>query len=426
MKNRILLNVIPHSLPSVLLSTWLSLGCMAAEPRPASLFPAQKVGWTRTKGGEGAEIVRVTSLAARGPGSLGDALAKATPRHVVFEVGGVIDLERKSYSIKSPFITIAGESAPAPGITMIRGGINIGTHDVVIQHLSIRPGEAGRAKKSGWEVDGISTSTGAHDVIVDHCSITWSTDENLSASGERFGGGTENPEDWRGATSHRITFSNNLIAQGLSQSTHGKGEHSKGSLIHDNATDIAIVGNLYAANMERNPLFKGGARGVVVNNLIANPGRYFVHYGLVASEWGSHAYQTGQVAIVGNVAIGGPVTRSAKSPTALFILHGDGPCEVYLADNELPLGLAPGATRNPAQAHLLQKRDQPPTWPAGFVALPPAVVREQIVREVGARPWDRDPIDQRIVKEALAGTVRIIDSESQAESYPKRPATQKK
>ena len=63
------------------------------------------------------------------------------------------------------------------------------------------------------------------------------------------------------STSHRITFSNNIIAEGLANSTHPKGEHSKGSLIHDNVTDMLIVGNLYAHNMERNPLFKGGARG---------------------------------------------------------------------------------------------------------------------------------------------------------------------
>ena len=51
--------------------------------------------------------------------------------------------------------------------------------------------------------------------------------------------------------------------KGLQYSTHAKGEHSKGSLIHDNATDILIVGNLYAHNDERNPLFKGGVHGVM-------------------------------------------------------------------------------------------------------------------------------------------------------------------
>ena len=43
--------------------------------------------------------------------------------------------------------------------------------------------------------------------------------------------------------------------------------------VADNVTDILIVGNLYAHNYERNPLFKGGVRGVIVNNLIFNPGQ---------------------------------------------------------------------------------------------------------------------------------------------------------
>ena len=71
----------------------------------------------------------------------------------------------------------------------------------------------------------------------------------------------------------RVTFSNNIVAEGLSESTHSEGEHSKGGLIHDNVTEMAIVDNLYFSNMERHPLFKGGARGIVVNNYIANPGR---------------------------------------------------------------------------------------------------------------------------------------------------------
>ena len=75
------------------------------------------------------------------------------------------------------------------------------------------------------------------------------------------------------AASRRITYSNNIIAEGLANATHAKGEHSKGTLIHDHVNDILIVGNLYAHNYERNPLFKGGARGQVVNNLIYDPGQ---------------------------------------------------------------------------------------------------------------------------------------------------------
>jgi pectate lyase len=389
----------------------------AAPPIPPAAtvagFPGA-VGWAaHTPGGRGGRVIRVTSLAAAGPGSLAEAAASAGPRIIVFEVGGVIDLGKTRIELRQPFVTIAGQTAPAPGITLVKGGIAIKTHDVIIQHLRVRPGEAGAAKGSGWEMDAITTSSGAHDVIVDHCTTTWATDENLSASGGRFNGNT--PDEWRKGTSHRITFSNCIIAEGLSESTHLKGEHSKGTLIHDNATDIAVVGNLYVSNVERNPLFKGGARGVVVNNYIHNSGNTAIKYNLLAKEWGDHPYQTGQMAIVGNVFTHGPDTPAG---TPLFSLGGEGPCEIYLHDNvarDAKGGEAPllgGASNLTIQVY---KR---PLWPEGLVPLAAGEVKEAIRRNVGARPWDRDPVDARIVEQALSGGGKVVHQEEEAGGYP--------
>ena len=114
----------------------------------------------------------------------------------------MIDLEKSALRIKTPNITIAGQTAPSPGITIIKGGIYISTHEVIIQHIRVRPGEAGQKKKAGWEVDGIATGQGAYNVIIDHCSVLWATDENISASGPRFSGA--NLEEWRRNTSHKV------------------------------------------------------------------------------------------------------------------------------------------------------------------------------------------------------------------------------
>ncbi len=79
--------------------------------------------------------------------------------------------------------------------------------------------------------------TAPRDILVANCSITWATDEGLSASGKRFGmddNAGKRGADWRAATSHNILFTRNIVAEGLSNSTHSKGEHSKGTLIHDN------------------------------------------------------------------------------------------------------------------------------------------------------------------------------------------------
>jgi hypothetical protein len=193
-----------------------------APEAPPGAFPGA-VGWARqTPGGRGGAILKVTNLDAEGPGSLKAALDTPGPRIIVFEVGGVLDLKRTSLDIKEPFVTIAGQTAPSPGITIVRGGIDVRTHDVVLRHLRVRTGADGQKKRSGWEADALST-VGAYNVVVDHCSFSWAIDENMSASGPRFKGETE--AEWRKGTSHDITFSYNLAAEGLADSSHPKGEH---------------------------------------------------------------------------------------------------------------------------------------------------------------------------------------------------------
>ncbi|MDP4680965.1 MAG: hypothetical protein NWS46_11435, partial [Cyclobacteriaceae bacterium] len=274
-----------------------------------------------TKGGSNGKIIRVTTLNATGPGSLHEAIETKGPRIVVFEVGGVINLHKIGLDITEPFLTIAGQTAPYPGITIIEGGFWVNTHDIVIKHLRVRPGDAGEPKKSGWACDGLTTSGGnAYNIIVDHCSFTWAVDENLSASGRR----TEGPD----STSHKITFSNNIIAEGLNDSSHEKGPHSKGGLIHDFCRDIAIVGNLYAHNEMRNPYFKAYTTGVIVNNLIYNPGRVAIQLYYSKSEWINARYEPEncKVSIIGNVLYAGKDTRENM---ALVASMGD----AYMKDN---------------------------------------------------------------------------------------------
>jgi hypothetical protein len=375
-------------------------------------------GWTDTRGGAGGKTLHVTTLAATGAGSLAAALATDGPRIIEFDVAGTIDLGGKSLSVSRPYVTIAGETGPSPGVTLKNGGMNIGTHDVIVRHIRIRPGAAARAKKSGWEVDSLSTVGGAHDVIIDHCSLTWSTDENLSASGPRFTGAT--PDEWRKNTSHRITFHHCIIGEGLHDSAHAKGPHSMGSLIHDNASDIAIIGNLYISNNARNPLFKGGARGVVVNNVIQNPGNRVVTYGLVPQEWEGHEWLPGAMVIAGNVARKG---QSTIPEVAFFEVRG--PCDAYLKDNLYfdaggkPLPATPHfseAQPGPANAAVrrdLRVVDTPMFWPPRLTARPAAETAAWVLANAGARPWERDAIDRRLVEEARTGGGKIIHNESE-------------
>lgn len=359
-----------------------------------------------TPGGFGGKIIKVTSLASRGEGSLRWAISQPGKRIVVFEVGGMIDLAGDNIPIKEPYLTVAGQTAPKPGITLIRGGISVRTHNVRLQHLRVRPGTNHQAQRSGWEPDGIGISRG-RDIHIDHCSVSWAVDENISASGERYQGPS--------ATSGRVTVSHSIIAEALDYATHKKGKHSKGLLVHDYVREIAIVGNLFAHNDRRNPYFKAHATGVVVNNLIYNPGNAAVQLGYIDQEWEGTGAAPGnpRVAVVGNELRYG---RDTYSDLALAAYQGD----VYLKDNQAfnldgkPMALLHGDIKLLAG---------PPVWPAGLKPLPVARVYESVLKHAGARPWDRDTVDTRIVRSVREGTGRIIDSEAQVGGYPKAKQT---
>lgn len=400
---------------ALLLAGAVALPALAQTAFPGAVGPA-----AQTPGGRGGQIVRVTSLASDGPGSLKAALETKGPRIVVFEVGGVIDLRRSVLDITEPYLTIAGQTAPSPGITIIRGGIDLKTHDVIIRHLRVRTGADDQPKRSGWEADAFST-VAAHDVVIDHNSFTWAIDENMSASGPRFTGSTV--AEWRAGTSHNITFSNNLAAEGLADASHPKGEHSKGSLVHDNTSGIVFYRNVWAHNVERHPLVKGGAQVLMVNNLIYNPGHRAVHYNLMALEWGDHPYVTGEITAVGNVLRGGNDTDEGLS---FLMLGGDGDLNYYGRDNRavdrhgntLPMFGRYGETK----ARLIEART--PLAPlAGIDVLPSGAVETSVLASAGARPWDRDADDIRVLFFVAEGRGDIIDDEKEVSAYPDFPMT---
>ena len=383
-------------------------------------FPGA-VGWGAvTPGGRGGKVLRVTNLDADGPGSFKAALEAKGPRIIVFEVGGVIDMKRKVIDIREPYLTIAGQTAPSPGITLIRTGMNVRTHDVVVRHIRIRTGADGQAKRSGWDPDAFGTVSAAR-VIVDHCTFSWAIDENMSASGPRFRG--KDIDEWRANTSHDVTFSYNAAYEGLADSTHPKGEHSKGSLVHDNVTNILYWRNVWASNMERSPLFKGGVHGAIVNNVIFNPGQKAVHYNLMALEWLDRPYEVGKMSVVGNVMRGGPSTIEGLP---FMMLGGDGDVEYYGKDNvavdkngkDLPMFGRYGHTK----AKLIEVA-QPPTWPAGLPVLPSGEVETHVMSRVGARPWDRDDDDNRVLFFIPEGRGQIVNDEKEVSAYPQQKMT---
>jgi len=373
-----------------------------------------------TEGGRGGRIVRVTTLAKDGPGSLAEALAAKGKRIIVFEVGGAIDLERSILDIREPYVTIAGQTAPSPGITLLRGGIDVHAHDVKISHLRVLTGADGQPPMSGWEADAFST-VAAHDVVVENSSFLWAIDENMSASGPRFTGSTV--AEWREGTSRNIVFRLNLAAEGLANASHPKGEHSKGSLIHDNATGIVFDRNVWAHNVERSPLVKGGAQVLMVNNLIYNPQHRAVHYNLMDLEWAGHAPVTGEITAVGNVLRGGNDTDPGLP---FLMLGGVGDLAYYGRDNRaidrhgnaLPMFGRYGET----SARLIEA-EAPLADLSGYDIMPAGEVETTLLATAGARPWDRGTEEIRVLFFIAEGRGDILDSEDEVGGYPKLETT---
>ena len=79
-------------------------------------FPGAEGHGRYTPGGRGGKVIHVTNLNDDGVGSLRAAVSGDEPKIVVFDVGGVIALESDLFIGENT--TIAGQTAPYPGITV--------------------------------------------------------------------------------------------------------------------------------------------------------------------------------------------------------------------------------------------------------------------------------------------------------------------
>ena len=138
-------------------------------------FPGAEGAGRFSLGGRGGAVLRVTSLADSGPGSLRAAVEARGPRTILFDIAGTIRLA-SDLVVREPRITIAGQSAPGGGIALADGTLIIRADDVVIRHLRVRRGD-----RAPGEGDSIWIERGRR-IILDHVSASWSIDETLSAS----------------------------------------------------------------------------------------------------------------------------------------------------------------------------------------------------------------------------------------------------
>jgi pectate lyase len=358
---------------------------LAALPVPAMAAPVTAGAHTHGGAVAGGRVLHVTTLADSGPGSLRAAIRATGPRVVVFDVAGIIRLA-SDMKIARPDITIAGQSAPAPGITLTGGSLRVRASDVVLQHFAVRPGPGATAGINGNR-DAITVGGGKrklHDIRIENVSLSWAVDEDSDIAG-----GTRN-----------ITFRNSILAEALRNAGHPKGQHSMGMLINKDNQGVAVTGNLFAANMFRNPVIARSASAFVGYNLIADAAENAIHFYAVGTPNPLRATVIGNVVEAGpdsdsNVtAVQIPGTMAQKAPNA----------RIYVADNRA----TPGPLTNPGHFPLA---GTPPVTLANSIA-PPQDVPAFVLRHAGARPAGRDVVDRRIVAAVKARTERVIDSPS--------------
>ena len=131
-----------------------------------------------TPAGRGGTVYRVTNVNASGAGSLKACIDATGPRTCIFEVSGVIRTN-KDLIIRNPNITIAGQTAPSPGVTVLGAGLWVAASEVLVQHMRFRAGDdpAGPDPGNRGALKVVSDGALLQNVVIDHCSLSWGLDE---------------------------------------------------------------------------------------------------------------------------------------------------------------------------------------------------------------------------------------------------------
>jgi hypothetical protein len=340
-------------------------------------------------------LYKVTNLNRSGSGSLRACVEAVGPRICVFEVSGIIE-DYNRLNIANPYISIAGQTAPSPGIMLKGTSLRIMTHDVFVSHIRVRPGDGAGIMGENRDGIGISTNSGdGYNVVVDHCSVSWAVDENVELWYESM---------------RDITISNSIISEGLNDSLHPDNPHSKGLLVGRDQRNLSFIGNLFAHNVDRNPVIYN-SEAAVINNLVYNSKDMGI---TIEGSVGPP-----KASIVGNVVIPG-VSSGKYVDYALSIgshiwspwSGGGVGSEIYVSDNGCVKCLSSdpwAGVDDRGGLKEIVRSAVPPVWPPYVTVKPSSEVKNRVLAFAGARPLNRDSVDARIAAEVVSGTGKIVD-----------------
>lgn len=276
-------------------------------------FPGAEGHGRYVTGGRGGEVRHVTNLNDNGPGSLREAVKGDKAKTVVFDVGGVIALEEELKIGANT--TIAGQTAPSPGITLRYYTVRPAGDNIIIRFIRVRRGQE-RDVNDSADAIWAREYTG---MILDHCSFSWSIDEVASFY------------DMNNFTMQWCT-----IAESLNNAGHGKGAHGYGGIWGGKLASFHH--NLLAHVSNRVPRFNGaryGWTGYTKNKLYSEykwenavQAENVDFRNCVMFNWGNSngcygGPGGGQINIVNNYYKGGPATPDSKANRVTQVSVGD-------------------------------------------------------------------------------------------------------
>lgn len=215
---------------TLLAASLISATSMAQTPA----FPGAEGHGRYVTGGRGGKIVHVTNLNDSGTGSFREAV-KSGNKIIVFDVAGVIAL--KSDLKFADNITILGQTAPSPGITLRYYTVQPGSNNI-IRFIRIRRGQE-KDINDGADASWQRNKTG---IIYDHCSFSWSIDEVASFY-----------------DNNNFTMQWCTVAESLTNPGHSKGAHGYGGIWGGKLASFHH--NFVAHLMNRGPRFNGARYG---------------------------------------------------------------------------------------------------------------------------------------------------------------------
>lgn len=354
-------------------------------------FPTAHGYGAYSAGGRGGRVIEVSSYE-----ELRDALYAEGPRIVVFPRSGLFESTASFLTVREPELTILGQTAPAPGITLKGIGLTVSRSEVVLRGFAIRPGSS--ADESGLDCVRVRTSDEhISNVIFDHLSVSWSDDENMSVGAADGADGS-------------LTVSDVTVQHCLSAEPTGSPYHF---LVGRRVDGLSLVRNLYVHGPNRIPenTYGRGERYEFSNNLIFDYNR------------ATTVTTVSHVDVIGNGFKEGAIAPDRLFNVTFSVNSIENPgasledAEIFGTDN---VQIGDGESTMYNERWLTHARAERALDDSIYTPFPAAELEARLLDDVGQGRGDA--VDQRLLDDYRAGTgQRNISDESQVGGFPAIP-----